>query len=193
MGGEWEGHRHRYCYVDYSRLRWQRKRWQLRGRFRRRLPLSLPFGSLKLSVPPAVTHRWAMFLNNINFSINSASLDGCQKRKAYIVKGHIPHETGMGYGWMGGRSGWAGGWPGRGPFSYLPPWQRPGWLYGRGACWVFYRAPGWSAPWYWYRPYYAPPYSYYPYAAWPYQTPPVSGYYPYAFPYWAPYWYPPYR
>jgi hypothetical protein len=26
-------------------------------------------------------------------------------------------------------------WPGRGPFSYLPPMQRPGWLYGRGACW----------------------------------------------------------
>jgi hypothetical protein len=30
------------------------------------------------------------------------------------------------------------GWPGRGPFSYLPPWQRPGWLYGRGACWWLY-------------------------------------------------------
>ena len=27
------------------------------------------------------------------------------------------------------------GWPGRGPFNHLPPWQRPGWLYGRGACW----------------------------------------------------------
>ena len=26
-------------------------------------------------------------------------------------------------------------WLGRGPFSYLPPWQRPGWLYGKGACW----------------------------------------------------------
>ena len=40
-------------------------------------------------------------------------------------------------GWRGrGRGGgWAGPWPGRGPFSYLPPWQRPGWLYGRGACW----------------------------------------------------------
>jgi len=37
--------------------------------------------------------------------------------------------------------GWRGrgrGWPGRGPFSYLPPWQRPGWLYGRGACWWLY-------------------------------------------------------
>ncbi|MGB9895471.1 MAG: hypothetical protein ACPLN2_06160 [Thermoproteota archaeon] len=30
-----------------------------------------------------------------------------------------------------------GRWPGRGPFSYLPPWQRPGWIYGRGACWWF--------------------------------------------------------
>jgi hypothetical protein len=31
-------------------------------------------------------------------------------------------------GWR--RRGWAGPWPGRGPFSYLPPWQRPGWIYG---------------------------------------------------------------
>ena len=23
-------------------------------------------------------------------------------------------------------------WPGRGPFSHLPPWQRPGRMYGRG-------------------------------------------------------------
>jgi hypothetical protein len=37
-------------------------------------------------------------------------------------------------GW-GGRGGWWGPWPGRGPFSHLPPWERPGWLYGRGACW----------------------------------------------------------
>jgi len=39
--------------------------------------------------------------------------------------------------WRGqGRGGgWTGPWLGRGPFSYLPPWQRPGWLYGRGACW----------------------------------------------------------
>jgi len=30
-----------------------------------------------------------------------------------------------------GRGGMrAGPWPGRGPFSYLPPWQRPGWLFG---------------------------------------------------------------
>ncbi|MEM3693599.1 MAG: hypothetical protein QXI39_06230 [Candidatus Bathyarchaeia archaeon] len=31
--------------------------------------------------------------------------------------------------------GWWSPWPVRGPFSYLPPWQRPGWLFGRGACW----------------------------------------------------------
>lgn len=39
-------------------------------------------------------------------------------------------------GWRG--RGRAGTWPGRGPFSNLPPWQRPGWLYGRGACWSLY-------------------------------------------------------
>ena len=38
-------------------------------------------------------------------------------------------------GWRGRGGGNAGLWPGRGPFSYLPPWQRPGRLYGRGACW----------------------------------------------------------
>jgi hypothetical protein len=92
----------------------------------------------------------------------------------------------MGFGWMGGRGGWSGPWPGRGPFSYLPPWQRPGWLYGRGACWWLYGAPGWAAPWYrpW-LPYYAPPYPYYPYVAWPYYAPPAY--------YWPPHWYPPYR
>ncbi|MGD2142772.1 MAG: DUF5320 domain-containing protein [Candidatus Bathyarchaeota archaeon] len=37
-------------------------------------------------------------------------------------------------GWRGRGGGWSGRWPGRGPFSHLPPWQRPGWLYryGRG-------------------------------------------------------------
>ncbi|MHA1768679.1 MAG: DUF5320 domain-containing protein [Candidatus Thorarchaeota archaeon] len=34
-----------------------------------------------------------------------------------------------------GRSGGRGMWPGNGPFSNLPPWERPGWLYGRGSCW----------------------------------------------------------
>ncbi len=43
---------------------------------------------------------------------------------------------------MGGwrRSGYSGAWPGRGPFSHLPPWERPGWLYGPGACWRIYGA-----------------------------------------------------
>ena len=40
---------------------------------------------------------------------------------------------------MGWRArGWAGNYPGRGPFSHLPPWERPGWRYGRGACWYLY-------------------------------------------------------
>jgi hypothetical protein len=34
-----------------------------------------------------------------------------------------------------GRSGGRGRWPGNGPFRNLPPWERPGWLYGRGSCW----------------------------------------------------------
>ena len=42
---------------------------------------------------------------------------------------------GRGRGWGRGLSG--GPWPGRGPFSHLPPWQRPGCVYGRGACWWF--------------------------------------------------------
>ncbi|MGQ9789006.1 MAG: hypothetical protein ACUVQM_06910 [Candidatus Hadarchaeaceae archaeon] len=33
---------------------------------------------------------------------------------------------------------WTGPWPGRGPFSHLPPWERPSWLYGPGACWRLY-------------------------------------------------------
>ena len=41
-------------------------------------------------------------------------------------------------GWRGRGGGRAGLWPGRGPFSYLPPWQRPGRLYGRGACWWYF-------------------------------------------------------
>jgi len=41
----------------------------------------------------------------------------------------------MGWGWRGRVEGQ---WPGKSPFSHLPPWQRPGWLYGRGACWRLY-------------------------------------------------------
>lgn len=37
---------------------------------------------------------------------------------------------------MGGPQ--AGPWPGHGPFSHLPPWERPGWLMGRGACRRFF-------------------------------------------------------
>ncbi|RLI24506.1 MAG: hypothetical protein DRO52_05440 [Candidatus Hecatellales archaeon] len=61
-----------------------------------------------------------------------------------------------GWGWRG--RGWWGPWPGRGPFSYLPPWLRPGWLFGRGACWWLFGYPwayGWGFPyasWWAYRP-----------------------------------------
>jgi hypothetical protein len=47
-------------------------------------------------------------------------------------------EKTMGYG-RGNNC--AGNWSGRGPFSHLPPWQRPGYLYGRGACWHIYGTP----------------------------------------------------
>ncbi len=26
-------------------------------------------------------------------------------------------------------------YPGFGPWSHLPPWERPGWKFGRGWCW----------------------------------------------------------
>ncbi|HID42032.1 MAG TPA: hypothetical protein EYP33_07785 [Pyrodictium sp.] len=32
-----------------------------------------------------------------------------------------------------------GPWPGRGPWSHLPPRERPGWLLGRGWCrWLYW-------------------------------------------------------
>lgn len=40
-----------------------------------------------------------------------------------------------------------GGYPGNGPFSDLPPWERPGWVYGRGRC-LWY--PGYGYPRYGY-------------------------------------------
>jgi len=40
-------------------------------------------------------------------------------------------------GWRGSR-GWFSPWPGNGPFSYLPPWERPGWVFGRGGCWLYW-------------------------------------------------------
>ena len=58
-----------------------------------------------------------------------------------------------------------GQWPGRGPFSHLPPWERPGWRYGgrgygRGwgidpsACARFPHLPRWwwADPTYTYQP-----------------------------------------
>ncbi|RLG78949.1 MAG: hypothetical protein DRO13_06600 [Thermoprotei archaeon] len=78
-----------------------------------------------------------------------------------------------GWGWKGGRQTWDAWriWPGRGPFSYLPPWQRPGWIFGRGYCrWLL----GW--PWrpYWYPPVIPPipPYNY-QYTWYPYPIPPL--------------------
>jgi hypothetical protein len=47
-------------------------------------------------------------------------------------------------GWRG--RGWTGPWPGRGPYSNLPPWQRPGWLYGKGACGYLYGLYGETPP-----------------------------------------------
>ncbi|PUA34082.1 MAG: hypothetical protein B9J98_01495 [Candidatus Terraquivivens tikiterensis] len=87
----------------------------------------------------------------------------------------------MAWGWRG----MAGPWPGRGPFSYLPPWQRPGWLFGFGRGfgwlwsylynpWVCARFP-WLPRWWWAYPLYG--------YAWPYMA--------YGFGYWYPwYWYP---
>ncbi len=32
-------------------------------------------------------------------------------------------------------------YPGFGPWSHLPPWERPGWKYGRGRCWWAFAYP----------------------------------------------------
>ncbi|MCS7385319.1 MAG: hypothetical protein NDF55_01070 [archaeon GB-1867-005] len=69
----------------------------------------------------------------------------------------------MAWGWGRGRRGWTGPWPGRGPFSHLPPWMRPGWLFGRGACWWLFGAPWWLR---WPYPAYYPQYSFYPWMSW---------------------------
>jgi hypothetical protein len=53
------------------------------------------------------------------------------------------------WGWWG-----RGPYPGRGPWSWLPPWERPGWHFGRGWCWwwLYARAPPPPPP----QPYYPP-------------------------------------
>ncbi|RLF24739.1 MAG: hypothetical protein DRN15_02040 [Thermoprotei archaeon] len=72
----------------------------------------------------------------------------------------------MGWGWRGGRGwGWISPWPGRGPFSWLPPWLRPGWLFGRGACWWLFGP--WMYPWLGYYGYY-PMYYWWPWGTWSY-------------------------
>ncbi len=76
-----------------------------------------------------------------------------------------------------GRGWWWGPWPGHGPFSYLPPWLRPGWWFGRGWCWWFYpylMGYPYYSPWLY--PYVPPSpvgmYSYPP--TYPYTQPPKS-------------------
>ncbi|HIP56573.1 MAG TPA: hypothetical protein EYH02_00660 [Ignisphaera aggregans] len=77
----------------------------------------------------------------------------------------------MGFG-RGGRWGWVGPYPGRGPWSHLPPWMRPGWIWGKGACWWLFGLPYWImrawypppiVPWYAIWRYPIPWYPYYPY------------------------------
>ncbi len=84
-------------------------------------------------------------------------------------------------GWRG-RGGGGGRWPGRGPFSNLPPWQRPGWVYGFGRGFYGYGGP------YGYRSYSPYGYKYYnPYSCarfpwlprWWWANPSYSGYFPY--------------
>lgn len=72
----------------------------------------------------------------------------------------------MGWRWgFGWRKGWMRAWPGNGPFSYLPPWERPGWRYGPGSCWRSYGYSGYGMYPYEYRDYPAnyPRYNYYKY------------------------------
>ena len=59
-------------------------------------------------------------------------------------------------GWRGRGGGRGGRWPGAGPFSNLPPWQRPGWLYGYGRGYGLGYGSGYGRP-YGYR--YSSPYS----------------------------------
>ncbi len=90
----------------------------------------------------------------------------------------MPPWWGLGWGW---RRGWRGPWPGNGPWSFLPPWERPGWYFGgRGACWRVFGAPGWVV-WgrYWWPTYWGRWYSYYaPYYAGTWYPTPWYGWWP---------------
>lgn len=70
-------------------------------------------------------------------------------------------------GWGRGR---VGPWPGRGPFSYLPPWQRPGWPRGRRCRWWYMYPP--------YLPYVQAPQQPPQPTPQPTQQPPAAPYYP---------------
>jgi hypothetical protein len=72
-------------------------------------------------------------------------------------------------GYGGGRGRWMGLWPGRGPFNYLPPWYRPGWVFGRGRCWWFFNPYMWGV--------------YYPYKGYTAYSPYVTSYTPSIYPY----------
>ncbi len=93
-------------------------------------------------------------------------------------------------GYSSGRGTRMGPWPGRGPFSYLPPWDRPGWYGrgrggGRGMCrWFFSQYPQEMLGYAPYQRYqnYGMPYS--PYVGnrgYPYYRPSVPSY---GYPYW---------
>jgi hypothetical protein len=54
----------------------------------------------------------------------------------HIINGNTsPRGEKMRGGNNRGRGRNQGNWPGNGPFRHLPPWERPGWIYGRGSCW----------------------------------------------------------
>ena len=82
-----------------------------------------------------VVAEGVLFFNR--FSLCDVILDlGIEK---FIFFCAISHYGGdMGYRW--GRKN-RGRWPGRGPFSHLPPWQRPGWLMRMGWFYPPYPAP----------------------------------------------------
>lgn len=77
-------------------------------------------------------------------------------------------------GWRGRGGGRSGPWPGRGPFSYLPPWQRPGWLCGYGNGLGYGRGFGSSYPGTQYNPYVCQRFPWLP--RWWWATPEAYGY-----------------